>query len=340
MKKESVAENSFYNPYDNMAFTYNSCFLCGTLLEGNKSVEHVFPKWVQHKYRLWNQNITLLNGTTVPYRKLTIPCCSRCNTNHLAPLENKLKEYHGQGYRAFLGLDRLTIFQWMTKIFLGLLFKELFLSIDRKDSDRGSIISPQLFEGLRTLHGFLQSVRAPFNFANFRPWSIFIFEIHVYSDERDFDYYDGIFTLTFSIRLGEIGIIACLGDNGVMEKTFSDYFSKFKGFRLHPMQFEELVARVVYKSSLVKYQPKYTSFFGEEGQETVVMAAPLQGYSSGPIFEEWSQRDYARILARLWRNRGKTMEEIYIEPDLVWSSLFNEDGSVNRVDSEGDPIVE
>ena len=35
-------------------YTRNRCFYCGRLLRGQNSREHVFPKWLQEKFNLWD----------------------------------------------------------------------------------------------------------------------------------------------------------------------------------------------------------------------------------------------------------------------------------------------
>jgi hypothetical protein len=332
-------EDEFYNPFDAMSFTYDRCFLCGHTLEKKKTTEHVFPKWVQQKFQLQNQKISLLNGTEIPYRKLTIPCCKSCNTTYLAKVENIFKQYYEKGILEFGKLDKLIVFQWIAKIFYGLLFKELSLHVDRSDHTQGFITDPELLKELRTLHSFLQSVRMPFEFIGFHPWSIFVVRTHSYGDRRDFDYHDEIFTLTFSIRLGEIGIIACLEDNGAQEDLFTDYFEKFRGIKLHSIQFDELVAKVSYKARLMNRVPKYLMILPKkEGDKVTVAATPLQGLSSSPIYDEWNQRDYAIYLASIWSRYGMKYEDIFREPDMVLSMLFNEDRTVKKLDPNGNLV--
>jgi len=338
MEGDLEGNDSFYNPFDTMSFTYDRCFLCGHSLTGKKGIEHIFPKWLQNRYSLWNQEIHLLNRSTIPYRKLTIPCCHTCNSVYLSSLENTIQLYHEKGFPEFVKLDRIKIFQWIAKIFYGLLFKELSLLTDRSDLNYGTITSPDLLQELRTLHTFLQSIRMPFESVNFHPWSIFLVETHTYGDKRDFDYHDEIFILTFSIRLGEIGIIACLEDNGAQEELFSNYFDKFKGIKLHPTQFDELVAKVTYKAALMNRVPKYIMQLPkEEGQKVTVIASPLQGLSSKPIFDDWNQRDYAAYLAFQWNKYGIQFEDIFREPNMVLSMLVNEDGTVKILGADGNP---
>ena len=341
IKKRNKYQNAddFYNPFDAMSFTYDKCFLCGHTLENEKTNEHIVPKWIQQKYHLQNQKLFLLNRTEIPYRKLTIPCCPSCNTQYLSRVENIFKQDFEKGILEFKKLERLIIFQWIAKIFYGLLFKELSLSVERSDPKQGFITDPEILQELRTLHTFLQSIRMSFDFGGFHPWSIFLVETHSYGDERDFDYHDEIFTLTFSIRLGDIGIIACLEDNGAQEDLFSDYFEKFKGIKLHPTQFDELVAKVIYKAHLMNRVPKYIMMLPrKEGDKVMVISPPLQGFSTSPIFDEWKQKDYAACLAFQWSKYGMQFEDIFKEPDMVLSNLINEDGTVRILDADGNPI--
>jgi hypothetical protein len=341
VKKKNKHQNNdeFYNPFDAMSFTYDKCFLCGHELRKNRTTEHVFPKWLQQKFNLMNKEISLLNRTTITYRKLTIPCCKSCNTFYLSTVEDTIKQYYQKGFSEFTKLDKLLIFQWIAKIFYGLLFKELSLRIERSDPTQGFITDPELLNELRTLHIFLQSVRMPFEFLGFHPWSIFIVETHSYGNTRDFDYHDEIFTLTFSIRMGKIGIIACLEDNGAQEERFYDYFEKFKGIRLHPIQFDELVAKVTYTRHLMNRVPKYIMMLPKkEGDNVTAISTPLQGFSNSPIFDEWKQRDYAAFLTFQWSKYGVQFEDIFKEPDMVLSNLINEDGTVKILDANGNLI--
>ena len=102
-----------------------NCFLCACLLMGeNRTEEHVIPKWLQEKCNLWNDELTLLNGTAIPYRQLTIQCCNRCNNILLNEIEQDIIKGIDSGYDSFIELPKLTIYRWLSKIFLGILFNE------------------------------------------------------------------------------------------------------------------------------------------------------------------------------------------------------------------------
>src|SRR5713226_5139659 len=102
---------SLFYAVERRRFGRSICFLCGRRLSPkNRSDEHVFPKWLQSRFSLWNQTLTLLNGTHIPYRSLTIPCCIECNTLHLSLIEDGISTATLRGHRAVAALDPLTLF--------------------------------------------------------------------------------------------------------------------------------------------------------------------------------------------------------------------------------------
>lgn len=55
--------DKIFEQLESNRFDESSCFLCGTNLnKTNRTLEHVFPKWIQKKFDLWDQKISLLNG--------------------------------------------------------------------------------------------------------------------------------------------------------------------------------------------------------------------------------------------------------------------------------------
>jgi hypothetical protein len=101
----------------------SDCFVCGRLAT---TEEHIFPKWLQRKYDLWNQTIRLPNDTEIKYRQLTIPCCLECNGIYLSQLEDAVMD--GTATESQL-------WKWALKIHLGLLSKHTDLWWNRRERD-------------------------------------------------------------------------------------------------------------------------------------------------------------------------------------------------------------
>jgi len=63
---------------------------------------------------------------------------------------------------------------------------------------------------------------------------------------------DNLFCLTAAIRMGNVGIIVVFEDAGLTTETHGRYVSAVNGRKLHPLQFDELYARVTYQASLIE----------------------------------------------------------------------------------------
>jgi len=333
-----LKKDDFFNPFALAEFTNDYCFLCGCKLDDkNRSDEHVFPKWLQHEFKLWDQFIILANNTSIPYKLLTIPCCKNCNNVHLSSMENDIRKAYQSGYAEFKNLDDQRIFQWTFKIFYGLLFKELSLLSNRRNPSSGTIMKPEVLEQYRNLHCFLQSVRIPFEFINIKPWSIFVVETRACDDPTlNFNYHDNINGLAFSIRMGGIGIVASFEDASAQKFCLQSYYDNLEGIKLHPIQFDELAAKVAYKSFLLNRIPKYLTIFPDDQYSPFyVDTLNLQGFDATPVFNEWDQKIYAKILASYWASYGLTLPDIYREPNEVLSFIENRDGSIIVLNLDG-----
>lgn len=281
----------------------------------NQTDEHVIPSWVQKKYDLWNQNLVLVNKTTIPYRKLTIPCCRTCNNDLLNPIESRVAKAVENGIKAVRLLEKEDMFIWLGKILYGLMYKELCLPHDRMNPNVGSILIPEVLTHYQTHHHFLQSVRVKMKFEDFVPASILIFKTQVPSNPKlQWDFSDSIPSMFIALRMGSVGILAVMGDGGAQE-IMAESLDDLRQYPLHPLQFRELMSIVRYKSLLFNRNPKYIF---ADGDPILVMQMPLQGLSAKPIFDKWDQEIYAKILSY---HIEIPFEELFVPPDKVRSCL-------------------
>lgn len=307
----------------------DECFLCGVTLDAaNRSDEHVIPRWAQERFDLWNQRLGLLNGTTIPYRQLTIPCCIGCNTCALQPIESAMAEATLAGPEAVCALGPRVIFNWLGKIFYGLVHRELFLALNRRDPQAGSIATPELIHSFSVHHLLLQNARLPMEFTDGFPASLLTYETLEPPDRRAaWDFRDSISSLFISVRIGRVGLIGVLQDGGVQEAMARDKLADHLQFPLHPLQHSELAAKIAYKSVLTQQAPKYLVMEGP-GQPIRVMQ-----FVSGEVrFDDWDNSQYARGLAAFAQ---VPVESIYDpETDSVRTWLRRDDGSPNVIDPE------
>lgn len=316
--------DDIFDPFEQMTFTYDRCFLCGCLLDKtNYSEEHIIPKWLQNKFDLWNQELILLNGTSIKYKDLKIPCCKKCNNTMSKKIEIPIKQGVSQGYREFIKIDEQVIFQWLNKISYSLLFKELSLKAQLSNANSDPIYKPEYLKEHKMQYLFLKSLISNTAFVN-NPWSILIFRINPDGVEPYWAS-DNPFIKTFCIRMNDIGIIAHLMDNGYSKGFFGEHqeMRELLEKTLHPIQFVELCAKFIYKTSLFYRDPFYTTVFDENLNPNTIISNNLSGHG----YKDWSQEEYAHVLAFYLKNWGCNFDDIYIGNDLVSTFLRNDDGT-------------
>lgn len=293
------------------------CFMCATTLnDDNRTKEHVIPKWIQEKYNLWDKTLALLNGTRIKYRQLTVPCCKKCNSKY-SVLEEKVKGAVEIGADAVKELPRFLLFQWLTKIFLGILYKEIFLRSDIKNSKSEPILDCQYLEkNFSILHFWLQT-SSKYEVEAFVPGSIFIFET-VMSDNvnEQFDFLDNPQHKTLAIRLGAVGIIGDFLENGIhFEATKDSILPIFENHAYDPIQFRELASKIFYKAYLLEVNTEVQMDIVSDGSIQCFLKYEIVA-DEGDTFHEWRQREYAQFLSFYL---GIPFEEIFRSPGYVLS---------------------
>lgn len=306
-------------------FGPSTCFLCSSPLRSkNRSDEHVFPKWLQNRFNLWNQRLDLINLTGIPYRQLTIPCCKSCNNVHLSRIEDVMRHAVESGPAAVASLPPPTVYMWLSKIFYGILYRESLLRADRR-GDRRPIIPKEALRELRLHHDFMQGIRRSLEFPFGIPGSIFIFGTTLPDRiEQQFDFLDNHRNLSIALRMGSVGIVCCLQDGGIT-KRFHDHLRRpyYRKHRLHPLQFREATAEVFYKSMLLESRSLYTVV--EDSNKMAVITQNPRKVS----FCEWNWLTFCKMLAYYW---DQQVEEIYGGNTGWASSIRDEQQHFRRLD--------
>lgn len=312
-----------------MIFTYDRCFLCGDILtRENRTDEHVYPRWLQREFNLWDKKLVLINGTAIPYRNLKVPCCNNCNNNYLNKLvEKPIEEAVKGGYKDFIKLDKKIIFQWLAKLSYGMLFKELSLAIDRKNQALGKILEAEHLEKFKMLFVFLRTILHNAIFSQVKPWSMLIF--HIIDEETpQYDAQDLIFTNCFFMRMNDIGIVCNMQDGSYNEQFFKEHMSDFLNIPIKDIQFREICARFLYKSSLMFKQPSFLIQIPSEENNRMDIVTIETG---GIVYNDWSQYEYAKVLEKYFKPYKIPFENIYYDDDHVITFLHNEDWTIKRL---------
>lgn len=308
---------NFYRPFKEETFSWDNCFLCG-LNSGEKNTEeHIFPKWLQHKFELWDLKLRLTNQTRIPYRKLTVPCCSECNNIHLSKMEVSFQKLFNNSFDKLTFEDELTIFQWAGKIIYGTRFKELSLLIDRRNPNLGKILTPEEIESYSALQLFLQSIRFKTSFNDIKPWSVFVFK----SEDDSFFYQNNLSSLSFMMKLGEIAICVVFEDNNCVEQ-FMRPLKELKNIKLNPPQLIEVTSFIFYSALLKEKIPSYFSIFAEE--EKVLRINPANKIHGRP----WDDKEFGTLFDFMLDNAGiERKESTYQESGLLSTYLIDENGN-------------
>jgi hypothetical protein len=301
----------------------DTCFLCARDLGvADRTEEHVIPRWLQDDFNLWDKHLVLLNGTSIPYRQVTIPCCFECNNRLLAPLENRVRGAVTSGYNAVHELPRFDLFRWLAKIFVGLQFREMFLSFDRSSPDLGTIVKPAFLRRCAILHFWLQLSCT--NETTYSPGSVWVFPAQVPTDsELQFDLRDDAAYGVIAMRLRGVVIIADFLENGLHEKLTREYFAKLATTPLHPRQFDELVAMIIYGARRLRQRTE-VEFASVDGRLSCAFKWSATTIS-GSAMDPWVQADYAHVLSAV---TGIPLDHLYLPPNTVMSWLRNPAGEL------------
>lgn len=307
------------------------CFVCAAPLSAaNRTEEHIFPRWLQDRFDLRAKRLTLANRTEIRYDQLKIPCCFDCNNQRLSPLENRIARASANGFNEVVHVARFDLFRWLAKIYLGIQYKELSLLVDRRNPEAGGILTAEWISRYALLHLCLTQEQLNGN-PEFTPGSLWIFRCQVPDDiVLQFDLADDIQNGVIAIRFGEVAILADFLDDGHHQDMGADMFRRVSQVALHPLQFKELVAIVVYQAKLINIQGN-VEFFEHGGR--LRYRLNYEEAETSP----WVQEDYARILAFY---TGIAMELLYEPLNSVRSLLHDQQMNViNWPFNEPHPIT-
>lgn len=323
-----------YQPFTQFTFDNKHCFLSGDKIIDTQKIT-VFPQWLIQQYNLLERPFKMLDERMLSYADIQIPVCAT-TLSCLDALENKMETALKQGYDGLKAMPEMLLFQWAGKIVYGIIFNELQAAIKQNHASAdGFNMSQGLIHKFAHLHTMLQSIIQPVTFEDFTPWSIFLYRVE--NPANEFTYRDEINTLTFSLRMNDFGLVINLQDNGLNHLYHQAVLDKIKGKTLHPIQFEELSARIFYSAYLFNRLPQYHII--PTATQVFIGAMPVRGMSNKPIFDDWQAKTYAQVLENFWKRWQILLLQIIKNPQQPISYLFDADGDFVDCDTVQPPMV-
>jgi hypothetical protein len=304
--------STVYQPFKNFDFKYKNCFLSGDTFSTPIVETAILPEWLLKVANFsGEEQIKLLDESVRSYNSLKIPCNTEILTHFINPLEDKIAQAFSKGYQAVAELDEEDLFKWIGKFMYSLIYTEMNAAVRLQQlSADGVNMSQGLMHKFGNLHTMIQGIYLDVVFEEFTPWSIVV--VPLADQDTSFSFRDEINTLTFSLKLNDFGIIACLQDNGTNKKYHQEILDQIKGTALSAQQFEELCARFYYSAYLFNRLPEY-AILPVEGS-IYIDAMPLRGTLNKPLFDHWQHKTYAQVLQDFWKPWGHTLFEIIKDP--------------------------
>lgn len=320
MANIAAMNTGLYNPFQNFDFLYKICFLSGKTFSSPVLQVPLIPKWLLEQAGLTGEEqIQFLDESIRSYNTLVIPVNSEVNEQFLNPLEEKIEQAFAQGYSAVSALPELDLFNWIGKFLYGFIYIEMHSALRKEMTADGLNMSQSLMMKFANLNFMMQSLYTSLEFEDFTPWSITVVKLE--NEETPFSFRDEINTLTFSLKMKDFGIIACLQDNGTNKRYHQDIINEIKDKALTAEQFEEISARFYYSAYLFNRLPEYT-FMPVEGT-IYIEAMPLRGNMTKPLFDVWQHKTYAQVLENFWKPWGYVLFEILKNPEQPMSFFEN-----------------
>ncbi len=304
--------STVYQPFKNFDFKYKNCFLSGDTFNTPIVEIPILPEWLLKVANFsGEEQIKLLDESVRSYNTLKVPCNTELLTHFLEPLEEKIATAFAGGYATVSKLDEVDLFRWIGKFMYSLIYIEMNAAVRLQQlSADGVNMSQGLMHKFGNLHTMIQGIYLDVVFEEFSPWSILVVPLE--DTDTPFSFRDEINTMTFSMKLGDFGIIACLQDNGTNKKFHGELLQQIEAKALSAPQFEELCARFYYSAYLFNRLPEY-AILPVEGS-IYIDAMPLRGTLNKPLFDHWQHKTYAQVLQDFWKPWGHTLFEIIKDP--------------------------
>lgn len=314
------------------------CPLCGRAFSRFPSdEEHIYPKWIQHHHDLWNRRLNIPNFIGKKYKTIKITVCTRCNRKTFGNLETRLAPLltGADPFASAAPIENFALAVWLGKIFWLLLRKSHsvidFRTRDLPQPDRilpNELLPATLFLGMferafatrKTMVACYDTDPPIPEFFYEEPYSLYRFRI----DTRDsrfeaFDFTDSPIGLGASMRTNNLGLI-CLFDGGLHRRFRGHWYNSLLGETLHPIQFAEVTARMMYDQTVLHDDAKRVTYYWKETLNSVISQIHTPR-NSNPYLQE--NHDPKRLASYIGRHIFNDPAQILGPDGAIASCIYN-----------------
>lgn len=320
----------------NTHFDFSQCMVFATPIPNRDCLRHVIPQWMQTKFGLQKRLLTFQTKHAMEYQNLLFPLSPEAALQGFDYLERVIADLFALGFEGLNWIKEEQLFQFLLRTFCGITYNEGYVAFQELKH------AAQWMEGetgvrLQLLSHLLKGIAEPVTVQDFTPYSVFVYKMHMYEEPAaNFDLKVNINTLCIAMRVGEIGIMASLLDNGTQRQFYGDYFNKFKQHPLHPIQFDELFARLSYKTYLMNNIYEYGITLPDtENKDTIISIRVPEDKKDVPVYKPWVDEVYSSLVSQYWKSYGIPPNEVYQQGRGVITFLENEQSEMVFLDPMG-----
>jgi hypothetical protein len=301
----------------------------------------LFNEQFLNAYKLHDKRIVLTSGEQIEYQNIKLPIAQAIQAKTFNKLQKQTTDLLLAGHSGIKFVPHADLYHYLAFIFYGILYYELW-SVKRNQTPQNKfLLDAAYINRYAILQLLLQGIYTKVEVEDFEPESILVFKSHIYNNpQQDFDFKISANTFCMHLRLGELSIIANVLDNGAQKQLFGDYLELFEYQILHPVQINELFAKISYKSYLMNITYEYGLVMPQTPTEALIMSMRIPDeQKETPMFAEWDDQTYAHILANFLQPHGYNFNNLYDAQKGTLTFLEKSDKIPLVLDAQGNEIL-
>lgn len=257
----------------------SACFVCGAF--PNEKIfndEHIVPRWILRRYRLFDSKITLPTGEQRHYRGYRIPCCKDCNSLLGEKVETPVSQLLDGDFKDVIErldeANRQLLFVWVSLLFFKVHLKDKSVRVQQDLRVASDTVGDSY--DWADMHHVHAIARSPFTNASLMEGvvgSIQVFEIAGELTNENYDYLDFTFNQTVIVRLGRIGIAATLNDSTAAESAWFECLNLIDG-PISELQLREIGAMFALANRELINRPKFWTWVYDKTLVSIECSRP------------------------------------------------------------------